>query len=391
VPPSNRQSAIDNRQSSVLFVEPFYGGSHRAFLDGLVRHSRHDFTLLTLPDGEWRQRMRRGAQELAAQARAIERNFDLLVVSDMLDLPAFLALTRPRFAHTPVLAYFHENQFTYPRIRGTKFNSWFGQINYLTALAADAVAFNSEFHRQDFLGALRSLAGQPNNWLVPESIHAIEKKSFVLSVGVELDWLDVHKLLRDPAKPPLVLWNHRWEFDKSPELFARVIRRLATEEVPFALALAGEPGLNPSPALADLARGLPERIRHFGFVADRDDYARLLWESDVVVSTTRHEFFGVAMVEAMYAGCVPLAPRNFNYPALVPPELHETCLFDDEDALAGRLRSLLAARPSGASELVRASATRFAWAQVAPVWDAALGRLASRESATCPNDAAVTL
>ncbi len=363
--------------ASVLFVEPFYGGSHRAFLDGLVRHSRHDFTLLTLAEGEWRRRMRRGAQELADQARAIEGDFDLLVVSDLLDLPAFLALTRPRFASTPVLAYFHENQFTYPRIKGTKFNSWFGQINYLTALAANAVAFNSEFHRQDFLGALRALATQPNNWLVPESIASIEAKSFVLPVGVELEWLDEHEFVHDPVKPPLVLWNHRWEFDKSPELFARVVRRLAGEGVPFELALAGEPGPNPSPVMADLARDLPERIHHFGFAAGREEYARLLWASDIAVSTTRHEFFGVAMVEAMYTGCLPLAPRRFNFPALVPPELHEACLFDDEDGFTRRFRVLLGDRPAGAPERVRASATRFAWKYVAPAWDAALDRLVS--------------
>ena len=363
----------------MLFVEPFYGGSHRAFLDGLVRHSRHEFTLLTLPEGEWRRRMRRGAQELAATVREVHGEFDLLVVSDMLDLPVFLTLTRPRFSNSPVLAYFHENQFTYPRIRGTKFNSWFGQINYLTALAADAVAFNSEFHRQDFLGALRTLAAQPNNWLVEDAIAAIEEKSLILPIGVELGWLDSHQVAPDPAKSPLILWNHRWEFDKSPELFARVVLRLAAEGIPFDLAIAGDPGLNPSPVMAELAHDIPERIRRFGYVADRSQYARLLWESDIVVSTSRHEFFGVAMVEAMYAGCVPLAPRRYNYPALVPPELHSPCLFDDEDDFCSKLRLLLQAPRPHARELVRASAARFAWDRIAPAWDEALSRVASRE------------
>jgi hypothetical protein len=102
-----------------LFVEPFYGGSHKAFLDGLVRNSTHELELLTLPEGEWRRRMRRGAQELARAAHDVAGPFDFLVASDMLDLPAFLALTRPRFDRVPVLAYFHENQMTYPRLRGT--------------------------------------------------------------------------------------------------------------------------------------------------------------------------------------------------------------------------------------------------------------------------------
>ncbi|MBK9343133.1 MAG: DUF3524 domain-containing protein [Dehalococcoidia bacterium] len=54
-----------------VFVEPFYGGSHKAFLDGLTAHSSHEIHPLSLPDGEWRRRMRRGAQELAAAARAL--------------------------------------------------------------------------------------------------------------------------------------------------------------------------------------------------------------------------------------------------------------------------------------------------------------------------------
>ena len=361
-----------SRQLRILFVEPFYGGSHRAFLDGLVRHSRHGIELLTLPEGEWRRRMRRGAQELAAMAGSIEGEFDLLIVSDMLDLPAFLALTRPRFERTPVLAYFHENQFTYPRIRGTKLNSWFGQINYLTALAANAVAFNSKYHRQDFLGALRTLAGQPNNWLVEESIPRVEAKSSVLPVGVELAWLDEYRVEQRRDELPLILWNHRWEFDKSPEMFVRAVKRLAAAGVDFRLAVAGEPGFNPSPALVALEHDLPERIAHFGFAPTRAAYAKLLWQSDIVVSTTRHEFFGVAMVEAMYAECVPIAPRRFTYPMLVPPELHESCLFDDEEEFVAKLRALIERQSRGAGVQVRASAARFAWEAIVSTWDEAL-------------------
>lgn len=376
---ANRQSPISPRR--VLFVEPFYGGSHKAFLDGLVWHSRHRIELLPLPEGEWRRRMRRGAQELAPMACSLESEFDLLIASDMLDLPVFLALTRPRFGDTPVVAYFHENQFTYPRIRGTKFNSWFGQINYLSALAADAVAFNSEFHSRDFLGALRTLDSQPNNWLVGSAIDDIEAKSSVLPVGVELGWIDEIAAGRNETAPPLILWNHRWEFDKSPELFARGALRLAEEGIPFQLAIAGEPGLNPTPALSDLASRLPDRIAHFGYAEDREAYGRLLRESSIVVSTTRHEFFGVAMVEAMYAGCLPLAPRRYNYPALVPPALHEACLFETEDEFVAKLRRLLI-DPPDARAAVRASAARFAWPAVIAPWDEAIERFASRDFAT---------
>ncbi|MBA4181306.1 MAG: DUF3524 domain-containing protein [Anaerolinea sp.] len=354
----------------VLFIEPFYGGSHKAFADGLVLHSRHEIELLTLPEGEWRRRMRRGAQDLAAKAGELTGEFDLVLATDMLDVPTFLALTRPRFERTPLLYYLHENQFTYPRIRGTKLNSWFGQINYLSALAADAVAFNSEYHRQDFLGALRTLARQPNNWLVEESIGLIEAKSRVLPVGVDLAGFDQFEAKRSDAEPPLIVWNHRWEFDKAPEMFARVVERLAAAGCDFRLAILGDPGFNPSPVLPRLAESMPERLVQSGYAPGRARYAELLWESDIVVSTTRHEFFGVGMVEAMYCGCVPCAPNSFTYPGLVPVELHATCLFESEDEFEAKLKALLADRP-GTGPL-RASAARFDWDVVARQWDAAI-------------------
>lgn len=364
-----------------LFVEPFFGGSHGAFAEGLQRHSRHDFELLTLPGGEWRRRMRRGAQELAPFAARLKGEFDFLIATDMLDLPAFLALTRPRFGNLPVMLYMHENQFTYPRLRGTKFNSWFGQVNYLSACVADAVAFNSEFHRQDFLGALRALAEQPNNWLIPEAIHEIERKSLVLPVGVELAWLDGVRVESQPENAPLVLWNHRWEFDKAPETFASVIGKLAAEGVPFRLAIAGEPGDNPSLALVELAAQHADRVEHLGFVEQRDAYGRLLWESDVVVSTTRHEFFGVGMVEALYAGCLPIAPNRYNYPALVPEAFHHDCLYDGVHQLEEKLRAALT-RPARDRAPFHKSAARFGWPVVAKQWDSALDELACGGFAT---------
>ena len=360
-----------------LFVEPFYGGSHRDFTDGLVEHSDHSLELLTLPAAEWRKRMRRGAIELADAATLLDGAFDGVIVTDMLDLPTFLALTRPRFERTPVLAYFHENQFTYPRIRGTKLNSWFGQVNYATALAADAVAFNSDYHRRDFVGALRTLAHHPNNWLVPSTIDLIEAKSAVLPVGMHFEWLDA---IARPARKavPIVLWNHRWEFDKSPDLFVRTLETLAAEGLPFEVIVAGEPGPNPHPALVELPDRLPGRLRHQGFAESRARYGELLHLADIVVSTTRHEFFGISMLEAIYAGCFPLLPDAFTYPDMLPAEFHERCLYGSEDEFTAKLRGLLQSPPATVEALQRA-AGRFAWERVAPEWDEALERFVSTE------------
>jgi glycosyltransferase involved in cell wall biosynthesis len=368
----------------VLFVDPFFDGSHRAFGEGLARHSRHDIELLTLPGGEWRRRMRRGAQELARASRDLAGDFDAMVATDMLDLPAFLALTRPRFERVPVMVYFHENQLTYPRLRGTKLNSWFGAMNYLSALTADTLAFNSAYHRDDFLGALRTLERGPNNWLDIEGVVEIETKASVLPVGVELSGLLEGETSRTAVRgsDPVLLWNHRWEFDKAPDVFARAMQSLAAEGAAFQVAIAGEPGDNPHPALLELRDALGERVVHFGPAQRREDYAALLRRSDIVVSTTRHEFFGVGMVEALAAGCLPVAPNRYNYPALIPVELHERFLWDDETALLNRLRTtldLLRESPLLVSDIrgrLGASICRFAWDTVAPLWDAAISELA---------------
>ena len=69
-----------------MLIEPFYGGSHKAWVDGLIEHSAHHFQLLTLSDHHWKWRMHGGAISLAKKANGLEDVPDLILVSDMLDL-----------------------------------------------------------------------------------------------------------------------------------------------------------------------------------------------------------------------------------------------------------------------------------------------------------------
>lgn len=75
----------------VLFLEPFYGGSHRAFADGLVAHSSHRIELHTLPARFWKWRMRGAALHFARRVARPER-YAVLLVSDLMSAADLKAL-----------------------------------------------------------------------------------------------------------------------------------------------------------------------------------------------------------------------------------------------------------------------------------------------------------
>ncbi len=360
----------------VLLIEPYDTGSHAVWLRGYRAHSAHDVHLLTLEGKFWQWRMLGGAVTLAERFLALDERPDLIVASDMLDLTTFLALTRLVTAHMPVAVYFHENQLTYPGGPRQKLQQHYAFINYLSALAADAVFFNSAFHRNAFLGELPRLLKHYPDYTNLHTIAAIEARSQVLPVGLDLRRYDAHRPAapHDPARPPLIVWNHRWEYDKDPELFFAALDALAAEGVAFRVAIVGE-NVRKDPAEFYAARErLGERVVRFGYVEAFAQYARLLWEADFVVSTAYQDFFGISVVEAIYCGCWPILPRRLNYPALVPPEWHSQTIYDTDDDLLPLLRARLA-DPRPAPPELRAHVTQFDWAQMAPQYDATFAAL----------------
>ena len=105
----------------VVVVEPWYGGSHRAWADGLVRHSRHRVRLVTHPDRFWRWRLRGGAVTLADQIRAdvdTHGRPGVVVISSLVHGAALLGLARRTLGDVPVVAYVHESQLWYPTTDG---------------------------------------------------------------------------------------------------------------------------------------------------------------------------------------------------------------------------------------------------------------------------------
>ncbi len=388
---------------NVLALEPWYGGSHRRFLDGLAHHSRHTFRLATMENRYWKWRMQGGAVTLAAKAREVaEGGFapDLIFASSMVNLPAFLALTRERFAATPVVLYFHENQLTYPLRppdaggQGEARDFTYAYINYLSALAADRVVFNSAFHRNEFFEALPELLRRFPDYTHLRTAQRLRDKSSVLHLGLDLDALDRHAgQKRDDgpgAAAPIVLWNQRWEHDKNPEAFFRTMNRLDDAGCPFRLILAGERFEVQPPAFETAFRRYADRILHYGYAENLAEYAGLLHRADLVVSTARHEFFGVALMEAIRCGCHPLLPNRLTYPELVPealhrPLLHAPVLYESDDDLFEILRRVLTGEERPLPEAVLAEIPEpLAWPMQVRAYDALFEAVTEAPPAAVP-------
>lgn len=367
----------------ILLVEPYDTGSHGVWMRGYQAHSAHDVRILSLEGQFWQWRMLGGAVTLAEQFRALDDTPDLIVASDMLDLTTFLALTRPRTAQIPVAMYFHENQITYPTGPRQKLQQHYAFINYASALAADAVFFNSAFHRDIFLAELPRLLKHYPDHTTLHTVDALRERCAVLPVGLDLRRYDAHQppAPRDPARPPLIVWNHRWEYDKNPRAFFKALYRLADEGDAFEVALAGE-NVRQDPAEFEAARErLGPRVVQYGYVDSFAEYARLLWDADIVVSTSNQDFFGISVVEAMYCGCWPVLPERLNYPALVPPEWHGQTLYRGQAGLLRQLRHALGrsrarvTESDGGRTTLRAHVAAFDWRALAPQYDAALASI----------------
>lgn len=339
----------------VLALEPWYGGSHRNFLDGLARHSTHQFHRVTMSARFWKWRMHGGAVTLARKAvQAVEEGFrpDVIWATSMVNLPAFLALTRDHLRDTSVVYYLHENQLTYPLPDGAKRDLSYAYVNYLSCLAADRVVFNSQFHYDEFMRAIPGLLRAFPDYTHLHTVQEIREKSTVLHLGMDLQAHD--RYASDYAghswgpamEPPIVLWNHRWEYDKNPEAFFRLMNRLDDAGCRFRLILAGKHFEEQPYEFEQAFERYAERILHYGYAEDFEEYSRLLHRADLVVSTAIHEFFGIAVMEAIYCGCHPLLPNRLSYPELIPSSLHEPLLhvpvlYEDYDDLFRIMAAIL--------------------------------------------------
>lgn len=300
---------------NVLALEGYMGGSHKAFLDGWLEKSRHEWTVLSLPANKWKWRMRHCAITFAADVKtriADGVEWDILFCSDMLNLAEFAGLVDGEVRDLPRVVYFHENQLTYPVRFESERDYQYAMTNLTTAMAADRVWFNSDFHRDEFLTAIRKFLKRMPDYQPLDAIEAIRSKSSVHPPGIHP--FDARKE-RKPG-PKRILWAARWEHDKNPEYFFAAMKVLKETGVKFRLSVIGEQFCD-APEVFDWAKDFfIDEIDRWGYQESLVEYRAALIEADIVVSTANHEFFGISMVEAIAAGAYPVLPKRLAYPEI---------------------------------------------------------------------------
>ncbi|MBT8484657.1 MAG: DUF3524 domain-containing protein [Phycisphaerales bacterium] len=316
----------------VLGFEGYDAGSHHAVRASITRHSRHEWTWVTRPGRDWKWRMRVGGLELVEQARrenAFTRPADTLFITSMVNAADVLAALPRRWRDRPAIVYMHENQAAYPAgERGPDPRDvHFALTNLASVRVADLVIWNSAWNRRSFAAGIRAIMRHARD-ADGSLVEGLEEIGTVIWPPVEPPPPDLGVLHNREAGRTIdgagaggagtrVVWPHRWEYDKGPdELLA--IAGVETERLNLRWILLGQQFGQTPPALARFRAEHESAIVHAGYAADRLAYWRWLASADWVLSTARHEFFGIAVVEALLAGCLPWLPARLSYEEILP-------------------------------------------------------------------------
>ncbi len=320
-------------RKKILLLSGYDAASHQYWRQLLESHlPEYEWTQVAMPDRHFYWRVRGNSLGFAYNYREVlEQSYDLLITTSMVDLSSLRGFC-PTLANTPTLVYFHENQFAYP-VSNAKPNLVNVQLTSIyTALCADKILFNSNFNRQTFYRGVSELLKRFPDEVPKGLVEQLQPLSDVLPVPIELLSSDVKIEEKSINSPVQIVWNHRWEYDKQPDVFFNAMKHLKQAGLSFQLHILGQSFRNQPECFAEAEQSLSDEILTFGYQS-RTDYLDILSFANIVVSSSLHDFQGLSLQEGIAQGCMPIAPDRVAYPEYIPEQLlYETADNPEQEA-----------------------------------------------------------
>ncbi len=321
-------------QKNIWLLSAYRSDSHAYWADWLVNtFTEFNWHKLELPGRHFRWRIR--GNPLSWLHQLPEQRPDFILATSMVDLSTLKGL-HPRLANIPCIYYFHENQFAYPVSKNQVDSVEPKMVQLYGALAANKLLFNSVYNRDSFLQGVEKLLKRFPDEIPDSVVDTLKDKCDVLPVVIS----PIEK--KEAKNKKLILWNHRWEYDKAPQVFSEALLQLNQINPDFELALLGHRSTIKPDALLEIEQKLGDKII-INEKVSKDEYQQYLSQSAIIVSTAIHEFQGLSVLEAISAGAVPLVPDDLCYREQYADEYRYKA--GDSHELAEKLSSWLVAAP----------------------------------------------
>ena len=202
-----------------------------------------------------------------------------------------------------------------------------------------------------------------------ENITLIKNKSSVLDLGLDLNKFNKYRVPKKSNQVPIILWNHRWEHDKNPQDFFKVLKIISNNNLDFKLIVLGQEFKNEMKCFKEAKINLKKHIIQFGHVETFEEYAKFLFKADIIPITSKQDFFGISIMEAVYCNTIPILPNRLSYPLLYNINKNPSIFYNDQLELTDKLTHIIKNFNKVKAIDFKESLEYYDWLNIAKLYD----------------------
>ena len=137
----------------------------------------------------------------------------------------------------------------------------------------------------------------------------------------------------------------------------------------FQLAVLGEEFKKELPCFYQAREKLKRHIVQFGFTKSFENYAKWLWKADILPVSSKQDFFGGSIMEAVYCKTIPLLPRRLTYPELFQIKDNSKLFYEDESDFLEKLTVILQNITELRQDHYQQIAEKYDWSKMVEIYD----------------------